>query len=154
MSERTDVEFREAAEPDFPRLLSMMRSLAEQPPAIPFNEAEVGATLKRFLAHPQFGRLWLIGVSGNVAGYVILTLGFSFEFRGIDAFIDELYIEPNFRRMGLGRRALQFIEEEARTLGVNALHLEVDEGNDAAAELYRRAGYSSQGRHLMTKWLR
>jgi ribosomal protein S18 acetylase RimI-like enzyme len=85
---------------------------------------------------------------------VILTLGYSFEFRGRDAFVDELYIEPEFRRRGLGRRAMEFLEERARALGVNAVHLEVDRGNDAAAELYRRAGYADQGRFLMTKWLR
>ena len=85
---------------------------------------------------------------------MILTLGYSFEFRGRDAFIDELYIEPEFRRRGLGRRALEFVEEKARALGVNALHLEVDRGNDPAMELYRRTGYENHGRRLLTKWLR
>lgn len=137
-----------------PLLLSMMRRLAEHPPAVPFHEGEVRAALKKFLAHPEFGRSWLISSRGRVAGYVILTLGYSFEFRGRDAFVDELYIEPKSRRKGLGRRALEFAEARARELGVNALHLEVDRGNDAAAELYRRAGYASHGRRLMTKWLR
>ena len=87
-------------------------------------------------------------------GHVILTLGYSFEFRGRDAFIDELYVEPEFRRMGLGRRAMEFVEEKARAMDVNALHLEVDQGNDPAMELYRCTGYADHGRHLMTKWLR
>jgi ribosomal protein S18 acetylase RimI-like enzyme len=139
---------------DFPVLLGMMRSLAEHSPAIAFDEGEVRAALRTFLAHREFGGSWLISLREQVAGYVILTLGYSFEYRGRDAFVDELYIEPEFRRMGLGRRALGFAEERARKLGVNALHLEVDAGNDAALELYRRAGYASQGRHLMTKWLR
>jgi ribosomal protein S18 acetylase RimI-like enzyme len=49
---------------------------------------------------------------------------------------------------------MEFLETKARELGVNAVHLEVDRGNDGAAELYRRAGYLDHGRHLMTKWLR
>ena len=81
-------------------------------------------------------------------------MSYSFEYRGRDAFVDELYIEPDFRRMGLGRRALEFVEGRARKLGVNALHLEVDASNNAALELYRRSGYASQGRYLMAKWLR
>ena len=53
-----------------------------------------------------------------------------------------------------GKRALEFVEEKARASRVNALHLEVDRGNDPAMELYRRTGYENHGRHLLTKWLR
>jgi diamine N-acetyltransferase len=148
------VEIREARAQDLPALLRMMRSLAEHPPAIPFDEGEVRAALDKFLAHAELGQTWLLWLDERPAGYVILTLGYSFEFRGRDAFIDELYIDPEFRRMGLGRRAVEFVEEKARALNVNALHLEVDRGNDPAMELYRRAGYEDHGRHLMTKWLR
>jgi ribosomal protein S18 acetylase RimI-like enzyme len=33
------------------------------------------------------------------------------------------------------------------------MHLEVSPDNQAALELYRRAGYADHGRYLMTKWL-
>jgi ribosomal protein S18 acetylase RimI-like enzyme len=132
----------------------MMKSLAEHPPAIPFDKGEVCAALETFLVHPELGQAWLLWLNEKPAGYMILTLGYSFEFRGRDAFIDELYVEPEFRRMGLGRRAMEFVERRARELSVNALHLEVDRGNDPALDLYRRTGYEDHGRHLMTKWLR
>jgi ribosomal protein S18 acetylase RimI-like enzyme len=38
-------------------------------------------------------------------------------------------------------------------MGVTALHLEVDHGNDPALELYQRAGYQDHDRNLMTKRL-
>jgi hypothetical protein len=53
-----------------------------------------------------------------------------------------------------GKKAVAFIEEKARETGVNAIHLEVDRGNDSAFELYRRAGYADHDRFLMTKWLK
>jgi diamine N-acetyltransferase len=148
-----EVEIKEARAEDLPALRRMMRSLAEHPPAIRFDEGDVQAALELFLAHVELGQAWLVWLREKPVGYVILTLGYSFEFRGRDAFIDELYIEPQFRRMGLGRRAVEFVEQKARALKVNALHLEVDRGNDPAVELYRRAGYEDHGRHLMTKWL-
>ena len=154
MNSSAAVEIREAKAQDLPALLRMMRSLAEQPPAIAFDEDEVCAALDKFLGHADLGQAWLLWLGEKPAGYVILTLGYSFEFRGRDAFIDELYIEPEFRRRGLGRRALEFLEEKARASGVNALHLEVDGGNDPALELYRRTGYENHGRHLLTKRLR
>jgi ribosomal protein S18 acetylase RimI-like enzyme len=147
-------EIREATAEDVDALLRMMRRLAEHPPVLPFDEGEVRAALEKFLGNAELGQAWLLWLGEKPVGYVVLTLGYSFEFRGRDGFVDELYIEPEFRRRGLGRRAMEFLERKARELGVNAMHMEVDRGNEAAAELYRRAGYADQGRHLMTKWLR
>jgi diamine N-acetyltransferase len=146
-------KFADVQRQDLPVLLAMMRRLALQPPALPFDEIELRAPLEKFLVHPELGRAWLVQHQETTVGYVILTMGFSFEFRGMDSFIDELYIEPQWRRMGFGRQAMRHVESQARALGANALHLEVDRGNDPATELYRRAGYADQGRHLMTKWL-
>jgi diamine N-acetyltransferase len=148
------VEISEARTQDLPALLRMMKSSTEHPPAIPSDKGEVCAVLETFLVHPELGQAWLFWLAESPAGYVILTLGYSFEFRGRDAFIDELYVEPEFRRMGLGRRAMEFVERRAREMSVNALHLEVDRGNDPALDLYRRTGYEDHGRHLMTTWLR
>src|SRR5262249_12092630 len=102
----------------------------------------------------EFGRAWLFSVNDELAGYVILTLGYSFEYRGREAFIDELFVESKFRGEGLGRQAMEFVEQRARELGVNVVHLEVDRGNDPALALYRRTGYVDHDRYLMTKWLR
>jgi len=152
--EASGVSFRLATREDEPVLLRMMRGLAEQEPgAYFFNEPVVREVLRTFLADANLGEAWVLWDGTMVAGYVVLTFGFSFEYHGRDAFIDELYIEPAYRRQGLGRRAMEFIEERARERGVGAIHLEVDEGNIAAEELYRRVGYGDQSRFLMTKWL-
>jgi diamine N-acetyltransferase len=146
---------REAALEDEPQLLRMMRLLAElEPGKIQFDEAAARESFRRFLSLPAFGRVWLLCEGTMLAGYIVLTIGFSFEFHGHDAFIDELYIEPDFRRRGFGTQAVAFLEKKAREIGVNAVHLEVDRGNDSAFQLYRRAGYDDHDRFLMTKWLK
>jgi len=146
--------FRSAELADEQDLLRMMRALAEQEPgAYFFDEPAVRKALRAFLADSTFGATWVFLDGATPAGYIVLTLGFSFEYHGLDAFIDELYVEPQYRRQGIGRRAVQFVEQRARELGVQALHLEVDPGNDPALELYRRAGYQDHQRHLMTKRL-
>jgi ribosomal protein S18 acetylase RimI-like enzyme len=151
----TLLEFREATLQDEAALLPMMRSLAEQEPGkIPFDEAAARATLRQFAERPAFGRIWLFYEGAAPVGYIILTIGFSFEFHGHDAFIDELFIKAEYRRRGYGLQAVSFLEEKAREMGVNAVHLEVDHGNDPALELYRRSGYEDHVRFLMSKWLR
>ena len=145
---------REATLQDEPGLLRMMRHLAEQEPGkIQFDEHAALATFRRFLALPAFGKTWLLFEGDLLVGYIVLTIGFSFEFHGHDSFIDELYVEPAYRRRGFGRQAVEFIEKRAREMGVNAIHLEVDRGNDPAFELYRRTGFEDHDRFLMTKWL-
>jgi len=149
------VIFRPAVQEDEQVLLRMMRNLAEQEPgAYFFDELTVREVLRRFQASPDLGQAWVFYVEETPVGYIVLTFGYSFEYHGRDSFIDELYIEPQYRRQGIGRRAIQFVEERARELGVNAIHLEVDQGNDPAAELYRRAGYNDPSRFLMTKRLK
>ena len=132
----------------------MMKVLAEQEPGkIVFDAPTACKTFRRFLDLPAFGAAWLLCEKETIVGYIVLTMGFSFEFHGHDAFIDELYIDPEYRRGGYGRQAVQFVEEQARKMGANALHLEVDRGNDPALELYRRVGYLDHDRFLLTKWL-
>jgi len=149
------LDFREAIPGDEAVLFPMMRALAEQEPgATHFDESAVRSAFLQFLSLPAFGRIWVLYHGPALVGYVVLTLGFSFEFRGHDAFIDELFIVPAHRRRGFGRQAMAFVEQEAREMGVHAIHLEVDRGNDPALELYRRTGYRSHDRFLMTKWLK
>ena len=146
--------FREATLNDEAALLPMMRALAEhEPGAIPFDERGARAAFRQFLSLPAFGRVWLLYESATLVGYIVLTIGFSFEFHGHDAFVDELYIVPEHRHRGYGRQALAFLEQKAREMAVTAVHLEADHGNDPAIELYRRSGYRDHERFLMTKWL-
>jgi ribosomal protein S18 acetylase RimI-like enzyme len=146
--------FREAALQDEAELLGMMRLLAEHPPGtIAFDEPAARAAFRQFLSLPAFGKVWLLSLGSKTVGYIVLTLGFSFEFHGHDAFIDELYIDAAHRRRGIGRQGVDFVEQKAREMGVQAVHLEVDRGNEPALELYRRAGYQDHHRFLMTKWL-
>ncbi len=145
---------REATLRDEAELLRMMRLLAEQEPGkIQFDESAARTAFREFLSLPAFGKAWLLCENQEPVGYIVLTIGFSFEFRGHDAFIDELYVDAAYRRRGYGRQAVEFVEKSAREMGVNAIHLEVDDGNNPALELYRRTGYEDHDRFLMTKWL-
>jgi ribosomal protein S18 acetylase RimI-like enzyme len=154
VSNESQITFRPATEDDEADLLRMMHALAEQEPgAYYFDEPAVRGVLRQFLADPSLGRAWIFSDGTAIVGYIVLTLGYSFEYHGRDAFVDELYVEQRYRRRGIGRETMKFVEEQARTMGVTALHLEVDHGNDPALELYQRAGYQDHDRHLMTKWL-
>jgi GNAT superfamily N-acetyltransferase len=134
--------------------ISMMRALeATDAGETPFDEPRRRLIFDAFVRDATYGLAWLIVCGEENIGYVVLTVSFSFEYRGYDAFIDELYISEDWRGRGIGRSAMEFVELAARDLGVNAMHLEVSRGNEPAIEVYRRTGYTDNGRYLMTKWL-
>lgn len=106
------------------------------------------------LVDGQQGRIFLIEVKRSPVGYVALCFGYSIEFAGRDAFIDELYVEESYRGRGIGRTALESVCKEAAKLGIRAVHLEVARKNERARSLYRSMGFDSREKfHLMSRRL-
>jgi GNAT superfamily N-acetyltransferase len=151
------VTFQLAQKDDLAVLLPFMQALFESdnpPTDQPFDEPAARQAVLDLLKKPDFGRVWLIMSDGQPAGYVVLTIGYSLEYQGHDAFIDELFLTEPYRGQGIGQQAIVLVEETCRELGVNALHLEVERPNLRAQMLYRRVGFEDHDRYLMTKWLK
>jgi DNA-binding MarR family transcriptional regulator/GNAT superfamily N-acetyltransferase len=55
--------------------------------------------------------------------------------------IKRMWVAPQARGLGLGRRLLQALERQARERGVTALHLETNRTLNEAIHLYRESGY-------------
>lgn len=117
---------------------------------IPYDREAARSSLERLVDDHSLGRAWMIRYGEEPAGYCVLTLSYSLEFRGRSAFIDELFIREEYRGRGIGNRALEFLKETAGALGVTALRLEVERKNVDARRLYRKAGFEDQDRSLMT----
>ena len=111
------------------------------------------ALLERLISDERLGRLVLILYEERLTGYFVLGFGFSIEFGGRDALLDELYVLPEYRGRGLGTAALERAFTICRAVGIACLHLEADHFNERAHELYLREGFKDHERHLMTKWL-
>src|SRR5258708_4133551 len=56
---------------------------------LPFDESVIKSSLATLFGDESLGRVWLIGLDQETIGYVVLAFGFSFEFHGRDALIDE-----------------------------------------------------------------
>jgi ribosomal protein S18 acetylase RimI-like enzyme len=146
------VTFRAALSRDAERVVVLMRDYYGED-GYPFDARAARSAVDGLLARPELGQLWCVEAGGQIVGYFALTLGYSFEYRGVDAFLDELYLAPAYRGQGIGTKALVCLEDRARALGVRALHLEVEKVKAAAIGLYRRWGFTEHDRFLMTKRL-
>jgi len=68
-----------------------------------FDTAAARRALQQLLKDRACGVVHLIHWDAEVIGYVVLTFGFSLEFHGRAALLDELYVREQFR--GRGKRA-------------------------------------------------
>jgi ribosomal protein S18 acetylase RimI-like enzyme len=117
-------------------------------------EETVRRAVAPLLGGSDHGRIWLIYEKGACAGYVALCLGYSVEFAGREAFIDELYLHEPYRGRGLGRAAIDEVVRQAAGLGVRAVHLEVAQHNETAQQFYAAMGFTPRSRYfLMTRLL-
>lgn len=147
-------QFRIAAKSDLGVLLAMMRELNEEDHDVdqpPFDSDLAGAAVITLIGDSSLGRVWLVCDDERVVGYLALTFGYSLEYGGRDAFVDELFIAPSHRNHGMGRKALLFAEAASPALGIKAIHVEVKRGNHAAQRLYRSRGFNDRDRRIMTK---
>lgn len=90
------------------------------------------------------GAAYLIGPPRAPIGYVVITFGWSVEYGGLDAIIDELFIRPGVRRRGIASEALVALPRALAGGGLRAIHLEVDKTNENALKLYSRAGFQQR----------
>ncbi|MBO9444821.1 GNAT family N-acetyltransferase [Ruegeria sp. R14_0] len=95
------------------------------------------------------GCVYLIGPGRAPLGYVILTFGWSVEFGGMDAFVDEIYIRPAVRGRGIATEVLLDLPKALAEAGLTALHLEVDRTNETAQKLYLRTGFKPRDRYVL-----
>jgi GNAT superfamily N-acetyltransferase len=145
-------DYRPAGPADLEPLLALQRDYYAED-GYAFDPEQARDAVARLLAEPALGRAWLVEEGGRAVAYVVLALGWSLEYGGRDAFLDELYVAPSHRGRGLGRAGLSAVEAGARALGVRTLHLEVERDHAQAHALYRRAGFAAHDRVLMSKRL-
>ena len=147
-----ELHFRSAAFEDLTTLLALGEEFyCEQ--RIPVDPIVVKTALSQLLRDRSLGRVWLLEVAGAAIGYLIMLNGFIVEFGGHQVFIDELYIRPDFRGHGLGRKTLAFAEEACRQAGITIIRLEVDHANGRLIKFYEEFGFKLHDRSTMTRLL-
>lgn len=142
---------RRATPDDAPALLQMCRDFHIEDGS-PLDEAGE-ATITHVAQGEPMAPAYMLELHGTLAGFFILTLGYSVENGGTDGFIDDIYLLPALRGQGLGRKAVALAIEAAKEVGIRALLLEVEAHNDRAYALYRKMGFDDTQRRLLRQVL-
>lgn len=144
--------FRRATIGDLDALMDLHRAFFAED-GYPHDDAAMTEAARVLIETPSYGQIHVYESDGAIVAYFVLGFGYSLEFLGRDAFLDELYVAREWRGRGIGQQALDRVEEACRTEGIRAVHLEVERAKPRTIELYRRRGYYEHSRYLMTRML-
>ncbi len=138
---------------DLDRLIALVRAFHQEAGLQNTDEHRQAALLPLLEGSPH-GAVYLIGPSRGPIGYIVVTFGWSIEFGGLDGFIDEIYIRSGVRGRGVGSEVITSLAAMLKSIGMKALHLEVEPSNESALRLYKRCHFKLRdGYHLMSRVL-
>lgn len=87
-----------------------------------------------------------LNADGPAVGVVLANFNWSLKFAGRSLWIEELFVAPEARRHGLGRRLVERVLDFAEEEGIRGIDLEAYRGNAPASILYRSLGFHRLGR--------
>jgi [ribosomal protein S18]-alanine N-acetyltransferase len=124
------VELKLARLRDVQRVAQMSRDLVEH--GLPWTW-----TAPRVAAHvrDQDSNVLIAWVGDYLAGFAIM------QFYAEHAHLNLFAVDPLYRRFGIGRKLLVWLEETARVGGIFTINLEVRANNGGARTFYRTLGY-------------
>ena len=140
------IAFRTADLSDVNLLVSLNKALHKhEGTAYDTNRAHSAFT--GFIGHPELGAIWMICDDGVPIGYIVMNRGYSIQFGGPYALVDEMYLEDKYRDRGIGRQSLEFMEEHCRFSNMTALYLEITKENMAGREFYKHMGFEHREKY-------
>jgi len=143
-----DITIAPVTRAEVPKLLELVRELAR----FERLESEVEAT-EELLNHALFGPQPAAGAlfvrcDGELAGYAIYFFTFSSFVGRAGIWLEDVYVRPQFRKLGLGRRLIQAVAQIGVERGCGRFEWLALNWNEGALEFYR-----GLGARVMDEWI-
>jgi ribosomal protein S18 acetylase RimI-like enzyme len=150
------IQIRQAHHADIDALLDLQEQYWNFEQLDHFDRGRNRTLIGDFLNRPHYGALLVAQSPPNrLAGYIIACFQYSFEYGGIVATVDELYVEAQSRSLGIGSALFMQLETYVRSLEGVAIALEVDHHNVSAIAFYLKHGFERRSKYqTMLKELR
>jgi len=112
-------------------------------------EATITAGVARALAAPELCRYYVAEVDGRVVGQTMVTFEVTDWEDGLVHWIQSVFVEPEFRGLGIFKRLYQHVIAQANALGDGRrVRLYVEKDNAGAIATYERLGMSQAHFHI------
>ena len=141
------LKIRRAEPDDSDVILGFIQALAsyeKEPDAVHTTSAQLRSQL--LSTNPPF-RSIIAEWAGTPCGFALYFQNYS-TWRGCAGiYLEDLYVEPEFRQRGIGRSLLEWLARETVQMGGERLEWSVLDWNTPALDFYR-----SLGAHPMSEW--
>lgn len=145
-----EISLRTASPSDIDTLVGLMEEYYAYE-RLSFDAPHAHAAMFRLLTDESLGRVWMIHAFESVVGYIVITFGYSLEYGGRYATVDEFFLYEAYRGRGIGTQALGMVEAYCHEFDLRAIELETERGNWSAKRFYDRLGFRDNGRYLLVK---
>ena len=147
------IEIRRATPDDLEPVVDLLAAqLAEHD--IPIDRADLAYAAEGLLRVPERGVVLAAERDGTIVGVACVSFSWTVERGGMVAWLDELYVVPTRRELGLGNELLAEVIAAATRAGCPTVELEVETSHARAEHLYQRHGFHALPRRRWTRPLR
>lgn len=133
-------EIRPATEDDVPIILSLIRELAEYERLSHEVVATEGLLRESLFGERRGAEVLIACCKGAPAGFALFFHSFSTFLGRPGIYLEDLYVKPEFRGMGVGRALLTHLARLAEERGCGRLEWAVLDWNEPAIKLYKSIG--------------
>ena len=136
------MEINKATVEDIPQLCSLLSLLFEQEADFLPDRDLQSAGLRRIIDHPEIGGILLLRQGNAIIAMVNLLFTVSTALGGQVAILEDMVVDPDYRRQGAGSMLLREAISFAESSGCLRITLLTDKANEAAHRFYSKHGFS------------
>lgn len=142
---------RKMEKSDKPQVLKMMRKFYDSDAVIHKSSNEIlEKDIDDALSPLPFIEGYVFEAADKtLGGYSLVSSGYTTEYGGICVWVEDLYLEPAYRKKGFSEKFFCFIESTHKE--AVRFKLEVEEENASAIAAYKKNGYNISPYFEMTK---
>ncbi|MEO1653492.1 MAG: GNAT family N-acetyltransferase [Bacteroidota bacterium] len=139
-----NVQIREGKREDVPQVMGLIHALAEYEKASEevLNTAEQLAE-DGFGPNPLYG-LYVAEAQDRIVGMALFFYRYS-TWKGKTLYLEDLYVQPQYRKQKIGKALLDVLVERARQENCQRLHWQVLDWNESAIQFYKSLGSTLDG---------
>lgn len=98
-------------------------------------------TFDELMRSDVYAECYIFELDGSAVGYSLLAKTFSQEAGGTVIWIEEIYVLPEYRGLGIGKAYFEYLIKN-RSEKIRRLRLEAEKENEKAIKLYRSLGFT------------
>jgi len=140
MADTTDIVIRPAARNDVSVILALIRGLAEYERLAHECEADEAKLAQTLFGDTPCAEVVIAEVDGEAAGFALFFRNYSTFLARPGLYLEDLFVQPRFRGLGLGKRLMVHLARLAVARGYGRFEWSVLDWNAPAIGFYRSLG--------------